>query len=220
MNTSEKFPEKKDLHQEELLMKFKEYFPQGDIREITQENIPDFVRELFERKSQQFVDIKDYRPRNFQRFFLITHSDNSKTYVAQQTKTYNTNKNTEILSYFVDSSDEEVLGYSELRFNISNRSEYFQDKPFVGYTNTEQKYRKKGLGTRRLLMMNAFSKALYSLPLYSDTLVSGDAKPVWEKLVDQGKAKKLKKEKMIGMFSLTRSKTLNNCARDPSFMVE
>jgi len=200
MNTTEQFPKIEDQQQKEILIKFKEYFPSGDIEEISSEDIPDFVMELFERKSQQFIDLKDYKPGDFERFFLIKHSDGSKTYIAQQTKTYSTNKDTEMLVYFVDSLDEEVFGYSELRFNISNPSEYFKDKPFVGYTetyginkNTGKTNRKKGLGTRRLLVMNAFSNAFYALPLYSDTLTEEEnAKPIWEKLMQQGKAKKIK----------------------------
>ena len=125
---TEQFLEPKYEH-EESLTKLKEYLRAKNIREISLEEIPDSVVKIFEFKSHQFVHPEDYEPGNFEILFLITHSDNSKTYIAQQTKTYDTNGDTEMLTFFVDSQDKEMQGYSELRLNFSNSIKYFIDKP-------------------------------------------------------------------------------------------
>lgn len=170
------------------ISKFSELFPEGAMSQIKETDAPEAAMEVFEHKSAQFINRDKYRPRNFEFYFVINHVNGDRTYLAQQTKTYDTNKDTERLTYFVDMRGNQVLGYSELRNNISNLREYFRDKPFVGYTETEKDFRNQGLGTRRLLLMNAFSGAQYSLPLNSDTLNSEVS--VWEDLVQKGQAQK------------------------------
>ena len=192
----------------EYFIKFNEYFPIKEIKQISQEEVPDFVMKIFEMKSHQFLHPDDYELDNFEVFFLITHLDDSKTYITQQTKTYDTNGETEMLTFFVDSSNNELEGYSELRLNFSNSIKYFIDKPFVGFTDTEQKFRNKGLGVRRLKIMNAFSESFYGLPIYSDTLITESAKRVWEKLVIGGEAHKFLEDKKerYGFFSKKQPK--------------
>ena len=193
--------EKADLRVNE----FSELFPEGTLAEIQESEIPEAVMEIFERKSAQFINKDKYQPRNFEVYFVINHTSGDRTYLAQQTKTYETNKDTERLVYFVDARDDRILGYSELRNNISNPSEYFKDKPFVGYTETEKEFRNHGLGTRRLLLMNAFSLTQYGRPLNSDTLNSEMS--LWENLVKRGLAKKFQKSKNIRYSFIATTET-------------
>src|SRR4030042_2157230 len=174
---------------------FNKYFPDGKISEVSVEIIPRGAMKYFEGKSSQFISPDKYKPGNFEKFFLIQHADGSKTYLAQQTKTYDTSRTTEKLTYFIDIREEEVVGRSELRHCVNwnkGSQKYFKDKPFVGYTSTKEGMQRTGLGTRRLFMMNAYSLMDYGLPLHSDTLMSPEAEILWEKLAERGMAIKFK----------------------------
>ena len=92
--------------------------------------------------------------------------------------------------YFFETRSDEQTGYSEMRLNTSNETEYFKNKPFIGITNTISKFRKTGLGERRIKLMTAMSQTLYNEPLCSDTNISPSAKRLWEKLEERGEAEK------------------------------
>jgi hypothetical protein len=175
---------------------FSEHFPGGKIEEISINSIPEKAMNYFEAKSKQLISPKDYKPDNFEKFFLVNHADGKQTFLAQQTKNYaNPNGGIEKLTYFVDMENEKVLGRAELRLNIKYPEEYadfFKDKPFVGWTSTEEDFQRSGFGKRRLYLMNAISQTFYGLPLYSDTSISPSAKSMWESLVQKGEAKKFK----------------------------
>jgi|SRR3989344_2118918 len=171
--------------------KFKDNFPDGEINEISSEQITDNAMDFFERKSSMYIHPKNYKPGNFRSFYEIRHGDESKTYVAEQIKTYDSGEQ-EINTYFVDIYNDEIAGYSELRLGITNEREYFKNKPFVGFTKTYSKFGKRNLAERRLYMMNAFSKMRYDFPIYSDTVMTDRPKEMWERLVSERKAKKIK----------------------------
>lgn len=145
--------------------------------------------EWFESRSTLLIHPQDYKRGNFSAFYVIDHQSGDRTFAARQIKTYDTNGETEELVYILDLDNEEnEKGHAELRMNISNNDPYFKNKPFVGYTETEDDFRKQGLGARRLLIMNVFAKILYVLPLHSDTLISAEASSLWKRLVEEGKA--------------------------------
>jgi hypothetical protein len=175
----------------ELLMKFDNFFKEGNVKELHIEDLPEDVLKFFESNSAKFILPEDYKPEDFKRFLLVNHENGDQTYIANQTKEYY-NKSVEDLSYLVDYRGEDNLGHAELRYNPLSNSEYFKDKPFVGYTVTEEKYQKKGLGRRRLFLMNALAETLYNNPVYSDTIITDEAKNLWEKLVQENLAKKIK----------------------------
>jgi hypothetical protein len=188
INTSEmaSFAEKEDV--------FNKYFPSGQIEMINVDKIPSVVNDYFEFKSEQLIDPKDYKPGNFNMFFLIKHVSGEFTYGAQQTKTYDHKKgSTEILVHLVDIDQfGNKQGDGEIRNNISDNHTYFKNKPFAGWTKTEENFTERGLGLRRFLMMNALSQMLYSLPLHSDTIILDKAKRILEKLLANGKVEKYK----------------------------
>ncbi len=161
------------------------------IDELVQSQIPDKVMTWFEDRSAMLIDPRNYKTGNFTAFYIIHHRSGDITYAARQMKTYDTNGDTEDLVHLIDiDSNGNEEGQAEIRNNISNSNPYFKDKPFVGYTMTTEGLRNKGLGTRRLLIMNTFSKMLYGFPLHSDTLISEGAKRLWERLVKEDKATK------------------------------
>ncbi len=178
---------------------FSEYFPDGKIESVTIADVPEEVLHFFEFKSGQFLSPNDYTLGNFEDFFRVRHCDGKETFLAQQTKTYPQGfleaGDTERLTYFVDVDGDKIIGRSELRLNTKcpeEYLEYFKDKPFIGWIETHEDLWKQGLGTRRMYLMNAYSRMLYGLPLYSDTVNSPRMESLWETLVKKGKAGKFK----------------------------
>lgn len=193
----EKIEIKPMQHREKFdIGKFKEYFPEGEINGITFEDIPGKVMEFFEKKSEEYINIDNYKPKNFSKYFIINYKNGDVAYVAIQEKDYGKYAGTEESTYLTDMKEDDISGYSEIRYNLSKQdNEYFKDKPFIGFTRTSPEFARLGLATRRLLTMNALSQAKYNKPIYSGTLISEQAKKLWEKLVERGEAKKFKEGK-------------------------
>jgi hypothetical protein len=106
----------------------------------------------------------------------------------------------------IDDSLGVPVGMGQMRLNVSNESDYFRDKPFVGYTQTYENSRngnflRKGYGTRRLHALNLAAKTLYELPLHSDTIRTPQASRLWQRLVSEDIA-----ESYMQDNSLTRYK--------------
>lgn len=62
---------------------------------------------------------------------------------------------------------------------------------YVGYTQTIKEYREKGLGARRLKVMNSLSKEIFGKSLYSDITEDGtelEAVSLWRTLESEGLA--------------------------------
>lgn len=169
---------------------FKKFFPQGSIEEISFDTIPSEVLEFFEGMSARFVSPDNYKSDNFEIAYLIKHDNGDLTYVAEQEKDYQ-EKGIEKNAYFFDVRDGKKIGHGELRYSANRKEEFFDQKPFVGFTNTEDDYRRLGLGERRLFEMGAYSQIRYGLPLYSSTTITKEAEKVWQKLEAHGKANKI-----------------------------
>lgn len=160
---------------------------------LIRDQIPTKVMDWFEGRSAMSVRPGDYKTGNFIEFYIIHHQSGDTTYIARQKKTYDTSGDTEDLVHLIDlDSNGNEEGHAEIRNNITNPSPYFRDKPFVGYTKTEDMFRNRGLATRRLLIMNQITRMFYGLELHSDTLITKEARGLWERLVGEGKAIKYK----------------------------
>ncbi len=170
---------------------FCKFFRGSSIEEIDLNNIPKEAMTFFENHSELLISSKDYKPGNFEFFFLIKHSNGDITYLAQQTKNYHEKVGIERLTYFWETRNKENIGHGELRYNISDKDEFFKNKPFVGFSETEKEFQKQGLGKRRLLLMNAYSQMLYQLPLYSSDIITPKAENIWVQLEGEGLAQKL-----------------------------
>jgi len=121
----------------------------------------------------------------------VAHEDGDVSYLASQTKTY-TQGDIEDIIHIIDASpDGEVIGWGEVRRNLTSKEDYFKDKPFVGSTHTIEERRHKGLASRRLMVMKLATSAEFSLALHSDTLFSdNNARKIWEHMVRDGLAVK------------------------------
>jgi len=122
---------------------------------------------------------------------LFTHENREASYLASQTKTY-TQGDIEDIIHIIDASpDGEVIGWGEVRRNLTSKEDYFKDKPFVGSTHTIEERRHEGLASRRLLVMRLATSAEFGLALHSDTLFSDhNARKIWEHMVRDGLATK------------------------------
>jgi hypothetical protein len=177
---------------------FREYLPEAEIEECAITDLPAAALEYFEFKSSQFISADEYKPGAFEKIFVVKFPGGKTSYLAQQTKTYETTGEREKQTFIADVEDGEVTGVAELRFNVKcakKNKAFFKDKPFIGWTETRGP-KKTGAGTRRAFLMNAIARMCYGLPLYSDTLTSADMKKLWEKLTAQGKARKFKEDEV------------------------
>lgn len=175
---------------------FERLFQTGTIEEITHEEVPLEVLGYFEGMSSRFISPAKYRPRNFTHYYRIIHKDipGFFTYVADQDKVYD-KKNSQVLEknvYLYEVVDGQKVGHGELRYqpNAKNQDLYFKDRPFVGYSGTEQGYRQQGLGRKRLLAMNAYAQMEWGLPLYSGDQ-NETADHVWQSLLKEGLAEEV-----------------------------
>lgn len=180
---------------QEKLKIFESLYSNGSIREIARKDLPQNVIEDFEGWSSRFISPESYKEDNFTHYFLIQHNHipDFKTYVGEQDKIYDhldENEKLEKNVYFIDMLGTEEVGHGELRFQPNGQDFYFKDRPFVGYSSTEDERRRQGFATDRLLEMGAYSEMQWGLPLYSGDQ-NETADTVWQELIKQGKAKEV-----------------------------
>lgn len=159
-----------------------------ELVEVQYADLPQVVRDYFESESGKFIPAEEYQRENFAKLYKFAHPNGDITYIAEQDKTYDTSKDTERLTYFADTRDGVITGYLEMRLALTNHSQYFNNKPFVGFTRTEEGYLEQGLAVRRLEVANAYALAEHDLSLNSDSLVTQEARGVWDKLISDGRA--------------------------------
>ncbi len=175
-----------DFSQTFTIEKFKKLFG-ADLEVIAYEELPDVVREFFESQSSKFIPESEHVVGNFSQILKFLHQNGDETYVAQQDKKL-VNNSVERCAYFADTREGVMTGYIYTRFAYADPGPFFYGKPFVGFTETYEGFKKQGLGKRRLEEANAYSLAEYGRPLYSDTIIFDEAKSVWEALCREGKA--------------------------------
>ena len=160
---------------------------------ISPDLVPTVVAGVLYDKSVLYVRSCGAQPEDFDVLMSAKHTNGVTSYVAQQQKTY-ANGQTEQVFHVVDAfNDEDYIGYGEIRFAVTDISDYFKDKPFIGMIWTESEYRGQRLGNlfQRLLLMKSVTETQLGLPLYSDTLISRSALRVAHRLVRAGLAEEV-----------------------------
>jgi len=158
---------------------------------------PHCFKPCVEPVPQEALDIinKDIR-----RFVFVAHAgfsqifdypDGSKTYLEQHNEFFNrgTPGITDFTSLrLVDlAKNKEVVGHGVVTlWTGAPEDDKFQTRPFVDFTRTYDKFKRQGLGRRRLLVMNAASRRFFNLPLYASKIINDDALRLWQKLEDDG----------------------------------
>jgi hypothetical protein len=141
------------------------------ITAVTPSSIPEGVGEYF-RASSAVLTLDGEIP--LQQFDHLLRIDGmgATTYLGEHEKLLAVG-DTERTTYLVD---------------LTSDTDYFKDKPFVGYTRTYSDqlagdFSHRGYGRRRLHALNLAAQTLYNLPLHSDTVRSAPATRLWENLV-------------------------------------
>lgn len=180
-----------------------QYYPLKSVSDIALTDLPTDVCEKFEMLSSRFILPEYYRPGCFEKIVCVHNHDDSHSYVAFQRKQYMDDQfgmsgPVEKLMLIREKMGDVVCGSGEVRYNITSDRDFFVQKPFVGWTETEavhattgESLLRRGLGIRRLRLMNALTLSEYGLPLYSDKDGGGEAY-VWEKLIRIGEARSFK----------------------------
>ena len=185
--------------------RFSQAYEGASIAAISSDDVPPEILQHFESKSRLLVSPEYYVKGNFTHFSLITHPNDSKTYVAEQIKSFNEGSEKDNFVYFVDEEGDQMAGYGELINTFESQNHGAIGKPYVGFTRTygpsDKKgsgydFRRKGLGRRRLIEMNAYAQTRFGYPLHSsrilvhDNLHTEESAPrrIWESLVKEGKA--------------------------------
>jgi len=145
--------------------------PTWHIEPVAPETVPEVAVNEFLRKNGQHNAHPLANIAGFAQLLRIDGGDELITHAAVETREYPTNGDVERLIYLADQTmDGQKVGYGEVRLNLSDQSDYYKDKPLVGYTRTMQEFQRRGYGRRRLLVMNALSRQILGLELHSDTL--------------------------------------------------
>ncbi len=161
-------------------------------RPIQPDAIPAEVAEQIIRRGGLFVD-RALQPRSidgFESLRSLAHDNGDETYLANQTKIYGDDEKESIIHVIDTTPAGQVIGVGEVRFNRDSEEDYFKDKPFVGWTLTENARSNEGLGSRRLLVMRLATAAEFGLVLHSDTLITESATRIWERMVRNGLAER------------------------------
>ena len=139
------------------------YFPHAAIESISYNDLPYRIRKNLDGKDDCGLALQ------------ITHLDLSKTFVGE---------NLSLEAVFLQDRDSKnkYAGEGQIFLEAGNDE---PDIPVVGFTFTALKYRRNGLGKRRLQIMDAVTRSLYQDPLYSSGSPRPEQRSIWEHLVNE-----------------------------------
>lgn len=162
--------------------------PKFDVQTISCADLPRPVAEFFQARSEMFLQPEDVKGIDgFSLLAVVTSGQDDVTrYVGQEGKTYTgTDGAEETLVHMIEfTKTDRQLGHGEIRLGHSE-DEFFKDKPFVGFTRTEEDFQCRGYGRKRLFVMNHLTHMLFGLPLHSSTLIAPPAESLWKRLAKE-----------------------------------
>lgn len=162
---------------------FSKYFPAGILIPLNPQDLKGVLKGNFrEKRSIPFEH------------FAIYHKDESVTLVQVRTETAGW-----FSAEFIDKNQKrETVGGGKFIASVDFKRQLRPlpqigdyPQPTIVGTNTSVSERRKGLGLRRLLVMNAISRMYFDQPLHSHFVITDEEIKVWEKLVNMGKARKV-----------------------------
>ena len=174
---------------------FQRFYPEGVLETATAESLSAQAISFFLGRSE--VVVNNAPPIKLNKILRISHREGGITNIARQNKHYRETGMIEEFAYLFEvNSEEAYTGHGMLSFNSTSAHPIFKNKPYAGATFTEENFRRRHLGIRRLQVLNALSQSLYGLPLHSDySLCRPLARGTWEKLVEKGEAKAFREGK-------------------------
>lgn len=170
------------------------------VEDIKLRRVPREPRLILERASKRFMSPEEYKGLEQIMSLEFDYSNGDFGYGLIYPTKYS-NGDSEISLYFIEyNKKKEETGHAELRYNYSNPSPYFKDKPFIGWVSTEERYQRQGLGIRKHRVMNALALAIYDKVLHADTVMTEYEFKVWKKLVELGEARHYLEKKKLDRF--------------------
>lgn len=169
--------EKKPNKEQSSIIKsaeFLRHFPNAFILQIENKELPKALQERIKKTNDNTA-------------FLIRFYDGTKTFGT----TGGFGGKIQLLDLGID---DQILGEGNIE------PDHIEDLgiPIDGFTFTKEKFRNKGLGTRRLLIMNALSWMFFNKPLHSSPYQERPQnRRIWEDFVAKGKAEQFKGERLI-----------------------
>ncbi|OGC92070.1 hypothetical protein A2899_04760 [Candidatus Amesbacteria bacterium RIFCSPLOWO2_01_FULL_49_25] len=181
---------------------FSALYPGGNLWVAGYKYLPSKTREIFEGLSRRFVHPRSYRRNDFFGCFGLSHENGDITWGAWRRPIWrgdSSGDGIETALYFHDVSGQgDQVGRSEVVYTLGNSESFFEDKPYVEYSETAERIQGRGLDLRRLVYMNAacnffLGRRLYSSDIFLTHPVSGERvhKRSWERLVLEGLAERL-----------------------------
>jgi len=164
---------------------FSLYAPER-IQDVQSGDLPAPVAKFFSRASAHLIRSSALPIDRFDRLMLLDDGSGSIAYFAQHDKYYDHIDTTDRVVYEVDldADGKIIMGFGEFFVPLDGENHL----PSVMRSRTESEYQEKGLGTRRLLAMNAVALREFGKPLNSDSLLSYAALRTWKRIVRLGLA--------------------------------
>ena len=118
------------------------------IIKTTRDKIPPKAIKKFEGYSKRFILPKQYKEDNFEAYAYMNHAlpEPYTTYLAIQEKHISKECVEKNIYIFEQDSQGRKIGHGEIRLAVKYKKEeeaFFKDKPFVGYTATEEEFQNK-----------------------------------------------------------------------------
>lgn len=174
---------------ERIISDFNSRIDYATAEEIKLGKIPKQIRISLENATKRFMLEKDYKDLEYIMSLRFDYLNGDFNYGILYPTKYSCG-DSEISLYFLEfNKDKKETGHAELRYNYSNPSPYFKDKPFIGYIATEDEFQRQGLGIRRHRIMNILALSIYAQVLHADTIMTEPELKVWKKLVELGEAR-------------------------------
>ncbi|MCA9309478.1 hypothetical protein KC973_03805 [Candidatus Saccharibacteria bacterium] len=160
-----------------------------NLEAITTSELPAEAAFNFWWRSGVYTREAKLTPVDFTELYRLPEESGLVTYCTSHVKRIHSNGEYEQCSYFVDLfDDQQLVGIGEMRYIQTIDTPYFSGKPLVGMTRTEDEFQRRGLGVRRLRVMNHLAQMLHGFNLNSDTIITDEAMGVWRKLIELGLA--------------------------------
>ncbi len=163
-----------------------------ELIQIHAREVPDNAADVFWHRSIQYTKNKEgMEPSDFP-LLLRVEKNEVETYIAHHEKRYGSAniEDTELETYFVDVIEQsEVVGVGEMLYFCNSKRSYHKQKPYVGWTETYDDYRKEGRAKERLITMNEAAISIHGLTLHSSTAFCHRAAvKAWQRLVSENLA--------------------------------
>lgn len=169
-------------HEDDVRSAFRQYFPSGTL-------VPLLPSDIHGYRIRRQLSMDSQEGSGWDEIYAVRHPDESTTYVVAEYGEVQTDRKPTVTQVgFLDVSRRGLIaGQSQMVF-VGYPPNIEKIVGEIWWTDTRWFMRRKGLGIRRLEIMNAFARIYHNASLRSDGPTEAEI-GVWQKLIKQGKAK-------------------------------